>query len=307
MPISQLRRNQEKIVTEPEHSIEVVRSARNLVGESPLWHPTERAIYWVDTRRPAVQRLDADGNYQVWTMPSRTTTIALCAAGGLVVGTQRGFCELDTVTGQITPIVDPAAATPNHRLNDGKIDRRGRYWCASADEEHSQGALFRLDPDYSCHTMDTGFTIGNGLAFSPDGRTMVLGDTITGLVYAYDFDLDAGRISNRRIFFSVQNESWHTDGGTFDAEGYYWCALIFGGAVGRFDPTGRMDRMVRLPVSAPTMCNFGGDDLDTLYVTSASLPLSEEARAREPEAGSLFAIRNLGVRGNPEPWFGSGL
>ena len=117
----------------------------------------------------------------------------------------------------------------------------------------------------------------------------------------------AGPLVMRFIFFSVQNESWHTDGGTFDSEGYYWCALIFGGALGRFDPNGRLDRMIQLPVSAPTMCNFGGDNLDTLYVTSASLPLSEEARAREPEAGSLFAIRNLGVRGNPEPWFGSGL
>jgi L-arabinonolactonase len=292
------------VVSESDYDIEVVRSARNLVGESPLWNPVERAIYWVDTRLPAVQRLGSDGSYQVWRMPSRTTTIALRRAGGLVVGTQRGFCTLDTVTGTISTLADPEAAMPNNRLNDGKVDRRGRYWCVSADEEHSQGSLFRLDPDHSCHRMDTGFTLGNGLAFSPDDRTMVVGDTTAGLVYAYDFDLDAGRVSNRRVFFSAQGKPWHTDGGTFDAEGYYWCALIFGGAVGRFDPAGRLDRMIRLPASAPTMCNFGGDDLSTLYVTSASLLLSDEARAREPEAGSLFAIRNLGIRGNLEPQFG---
>ncbi|MEJ1975633.1 MAG: SMP-30/gluconolactonase/LRE family protein [Acetobacteraceae bacterium] len=211
-------------MTETEYDITVVKSAGNLVGESPLWNPIERALYWVDTRRPAVQRLGPDGRYDVWKMPSRTTTIALRKAGGLIVGTQRGFGELNTVTGEVKTIVDPDAATPNIRLNDGKIDRRGRYWCVSADEEHSRGSLFRLDPDHSCHRMDTGFTLGNGLAFSPDGRTMIVGDTSAGLVYAYDFDLDAGQISNRRVFFSVQGEAWHTDGGTFDADGYYWCA-----------------------------------------------------------------------------------
>lgn len=295
----------EPAAAEPTCDIAVVKNAGDLVGESPLWHPVERAIYWVDTRRPAVQRLGPDGAYQFWPMPSRTTSIALRRAGGLLVGTQRGFCTLDTATGAVATIADPEAAKPNIRLNDGKVDRRGRYWCVSADEEHGQGALFRLDPNHSCHRMDTGFTLGNGLAFSPDDRRLIVGDTKAGLVYAYDFDLDAGRIGNRRVFFSAQGQPWHTDGGTFDAEGGYWCALIFGGALGRFDVSGRLDRLVRLPVSTPTMCNFGGDDLDVLYVTTSSLLLSAERRAQEPDAGALLAIRNPGVRGNPEPWFGA--
>ncbi|CAM5764877.1 senescence marker protein-30 (SMP-30) family protein [Labrys miyagiensis] len=291
-----------------QYDIQVVKSAGNLVGESPLWHPLERALYWVDTRRPSIQRLGADGAFREWAMPNRLGTIALRRGGGLVAGTKRGFVHFDPSDGSVTTIADPEAANPEHRLNDGKIDRRGRYWCVStgSSEEDPGGSLFRLDPDLSCHRMDTGYILGNGLAFSPDDRTMIVGDTNAGLLYAYDFDLDAGQVSNRRPFFSSVEMPWQTDGGTFDSEGFYWCALIFDGAIGRFDPTGRLDRLLRLPVSTPTMCSFGGDDLDILYVTSGSIFLSEEQRAREPEAGSIFAIRNHGVRGVPESWFGQG-
>jgi sugar lactone lactonase YvrE len=288
-----------------DYAIDVVRSSADLVGESPLWNPEERALYWVDTRRPCIQRLGPDGAWRAWPMPGRLGSIALCRSGGLVAGTQRGFCRFDPQTGQVTTIVDPEAATPKNRLNDGKIDRRGRYWCVScgASEDDPGGSLFRLDPDLSCHRIDGGFITGNGLAISPDDRTMVVGDTHAEVVYAYDFDLDAGRVSNRRVFFTTRNMPWFTDGGTFDAEGYYWCALVYGGCLGRFDPRGRLDRLIRLPTSAPTMCNFGGEDLDILYVTTGSILLPEEQRSRELEAGWLFAIRNLGVRGVPEPWF----
>lgn len=298
----------ERAVRKGKCDIEVVRKGPDLVGESPLWNPLERALYWVDTRRPAIQRLGPDGDYRSWPMPGRLGSIALHRNGGLVAGTKRGFCEFDPATGAVKTIIDPEAATPENRLNDGKIDRRGRYWCVScgATEEDAGGAVYRLDPDHSCHKMDTGFITGNGLAISPDNRTMIIGDTHGEAAYAYDFDLDAGTISNRRLFFSTRGMPWFTDGATFDAEGYYWCALIYDWSLGRFDPTGRLDRIVRLPTCAPTMCNFGGDDLDILYVTSGSVLLNEEERARDPQAGSLFAIRNLGVRGIPEPRFGSG-
>lgn len=285
--------------------IEVVHAGCDVVGESPLWHPDEKALYWVDIRSASIQRLSSDGEYKSWTMPNQLGSIALREKGGLIAGTQRGFCEFDPGTGTVTTIVDPEAATPGNRLNDGKVDRRGRYWCVSRDptDNHPGGSLFRLDPDHSCHKMDTGFIVGNGLAISPDDKMMVVADTYSEVVYAYDFDLDAGRIDNRRLFFSTRDMPWYTDGGTFDSEGYYWCALLFDWSIGRFDPTGRLDRIIRLPVYAPTMCSFGGDDLDTLYVTTASLPLSEEEKVSQPFAGALFAIRNLGVTGVLEPRF----
>jgi sugar lactone lactonase YvrE len=287
------------------YEIEVVREERNLVGESPLWHPEEKALYWIDTRRPSIQRLTSTGEYKKWMMPNKLGSIALRQKGGFVAGTQRGFCEFDPVTGAVTTIVDPEACTPDNRLNDGKIDRRGRYWCVSRDasDDHAGGSLFRLDPDHSCHKVDTGFIVGNGLAISPDDKMMVVADTYSEVVYAYDFDLDAGRIGNKRVFFSTRDMPWYTDGGTFDSEGYYWCALVFDWSIGRFDPTGRLDRIIRLPVNAPTMCSFGGEGLDVLFVTTASLFLSESEKPQQPLAGALFAIRNLGAKGVPEPRF----
>jgi sugar lactone lactonase YvrE len=166
------------------------------------------------------------------------------------------------------------------------------------------GSLYRLDPDFTCHRMDSGFIVANGMAFSPDDRTMIFGDSIGETMYRYDFDLEAGAVSNRRVFLNTRHLPWRVDGATFDAEGYYWCALIGDWSVGRFDPDGRVDRIIRLPVSHPTMCNFGGPNLDVLYVTSGTAFLDADALACQPHAGAVFSIHGLGVRGVPESLFG---
>jgi L-arabinonolactonase len=296
---------EEVMKAKKKYDIQVALDAKNMVGESPLWHPTEHALYWVDTRRPLIQKLTAEGEYKTWSMPNKLGSLALRRKGGLIAGTQRGFCEFDPTKGLGKTIADPEADKPNNRLNDGKVDRKGRYWCVSRDatDDTPGGSLFRLDPDGSCHTMDSGFIVGNGLAISPDDKTMVIADTYSEVVYAYDFNLADGAISNKRVFFSTKEVPWLTDGGAFDSEGYYWCALVFDWSIGRFDPTGRLDRIIRLPTNAPTMCNFGGDNLDILYVTSASIFMSDEERASQPLAGALFAIHGLGVKGIAEPFF----
>jgi L-arabinonolactonase len=290
------------------YEVELVHRADNLVGECPVWHMREGALYWVDTRRALIQRLNGDGSVEVWPMPQKLGSLVFREGGGLVTATQTGFCTVDLKSGglaDVRPIHDPEPDKPDNRLNDGKCDRRGRFWCGSRDptDHNPGGALYRLDPDFACHRMDAGFIISNGMAFSPDDRTLVFGDSSGEVIYRYDLDLDAGTITNRRPFLETTGVPWHVDGATFDAEGYYWCALIRDGAVGRFDPEGRLDRIVRLPVSHPTMCNFGGLGLDVLYVTSGHIFLSPEERARQPDAGSLFAVRGLGVRGVPEPFF----
>ncbi len=289
------------------YDVRLVHRADNLVGECPLWHGGERALYWVDTRRPALQRLNADGSVTVWPLPHKTGSFVFRRQGGLIAGMQIGFVEMDLDPFAIRPIVDPEPERPENRLNDGKCDRQGRFWCGSRDptDHNPGGSLWRLDPDFTCTRMDTGFIISNGMAFSPDDRTLVFGCSTSEVIYRYDLDIAAGTLGNRRDFLRTEGVPWHVDGATFDAEGYYWCALIRDGAVGRFDPDGRLDRIVRLPVQHPTMCNFGGDGLDILYVTSGNIFLSAEERAAQPLAGSLFAVHGLGVRGVAEPFFGA--
>jgi len=285
--------------------VKVVHRAGNIVGECPLWHVGEQALYWIDARKPSLQRLGAGGAIEHWELPHKIGSFVFREKGGLIAAMQIGFCELDLDPLAIRPIIDPEPDKPDNRMNDGKCDRRGRFWSGSRDptDHNPGGALHRLDPDFGCTTIDTGFIVFNGLAFSPDDKTVVCGCTRGDVMYRYDFDLDAGTISNRRDFLRTEHHAWQVDGATFDSEGYYWCALLGGWAVGRFDPEGRLDTMVQLPIQHPTMCSFGGLNLDVLYVTSATVFLTPEERLAQPLAGSLFAVRGLGARGVPEPFF----
>ncbi|WP_059415378.1 SMP-30/gluconolactonase/LRE family protein [Cupriavidus basilensis] len=292
-------------MTKLSYEIEIACQEIDQLGECPMWHPTEHRLYWVDTRRPALRRLEADGTTRTWEMPSNIGSFVFARDGGIVVALKQGFCRLDPATGALTTIVHPEPQLPENRLNDGRCDRRGRFWCGTRDagNENPGGSLYRLDPDESVHKMDSGFIVSNGMAFSPDDKTLVFGDSRGDTIWRYDFDLDTGAISNKRVYLDTRGLPWRVDGATFDADGYYWCALIGDGAVGRFDPHGRLERMVRLPVSHPTMCNFGGAGLDVLYVTSTSVLVPDASRASQPLAGAVFAIHGLGARGVPEPFF----
>ena len=289
------------------YEIRVAHHGNDLVGECPLWHPTENKLYWVDTRRPAIQRLETDGSVRTWSMPTNVGSIVFRKDGNLIGALKNGFCEIDLNTGLTTIIEDPEPEFPENRLNDGKCDQKGRFWCGSRDptDHNPGGSLYRLDPDFSIKKMDTGFIVSNAMAFSPDGKTLVFGDSRGETVWKYDLDLEQGEISNKRVFISTEGLPWRIDGATFDAQGYYWCALVGGGAVGRFDPVGRLDQLIQVPVTHPTMCNFGGPALDVLYVTSGTVFLNETQKMQQPLAGSLFSIHGLGVKGVPEPFFGA--
>ncbi|MES2712388.1 MAG: SMP-30/gluconolactonase/LRE family protein [Pseudomonadota bacterium] len=286
-------------------TIEVVHQGEDIVGESPMWHPTEQRLYWVDTRKPALHRLEADGSVRSWAMPNNIGSYVFRRDGGIIAGLKQGFSSIDLDTGAVTLILDPEPGLPENRLNDGRCDRRGRYWCGSRDpgDTNPGGSLYRLDGGFHCERMDTGFIVSNGMAFSPDDRTLIFGDSRGDTMWRYDLDLDAGTIANKRVFLDTRHLPWRIDGATFDAEGYYWAALIGDSSIGRFDPEGRLVRIIRLPVTHPTMCNFGGPNLETLFVTSGTIFVKEGERAQQPLAGALFAIHGLGVRGVAEPLF----
>lgn len=286
--------------------IQIAVPCGNLIGESPVWSTREQALYWIDIEAKLVQRLDAgNGNLQRWVMPEVTSCIGLRARGGLVAGTRIGFVFLDTTTGTVTPIVHPEADLPGNRFNDGKVDRAGRFWAGTkniANSPDRTGSVYRLDPDGIAHHIDSGVSCVNGIAWSLDERIMYLCDTWLRRIYHYDFERDTGVARNRRVFIELSPDEGYPDGLTVDAEGYIWNAHYDGWCITRYAPDGRIDRVLRMPVQHVTSVIFGGEDLRTLFVTSASLRLTPEARAQQPLAGHVFSLAP-GVAGIPEPLF----
>lgn len=283
----------------------VVKDRENL-GESPVWSVAEQAIYWVDVRAPAIHRHDPESEeHRTWDMPEQIGSIGLASDARLIAALRTGFFFFDTKTGGLTPIHDPEPDLPNNRMNDGKMDPAGRFWCGSMSDPNRAptGTLYRLDADGGCTAAETGITIPNALCWSPDGATMYFADSPERVIRAYDFDADAGEISNRHDFARVPEADGVPDGATVDAEGYLWSAHMRGWRVTRYAPDGRIDRVIELPCGNITSCGFGGKDLETLYITTARQRLTDAELAAQPLAGSLFAV-DPGVAGVAEPVFG---
>jgi len=234
-------------------------------------------------------------------------SIAPTTDGRLVAGLRSGFAFFDPASGRLDPILDPEPGLPENRLNDGKCDPAGRFWCASMNPESgiAEGSLYVLDGALRCRKLHDGYFTPNGLAWSPDGGTMYFADTRRGTIYAFAFDVATGSLGERRVFADVGALPGGPDGATVDADGFLWSAQFDGACVIRYDPCGRMDRVVRLPVTRPASCTFGGADLRTLFVTTATRGLDAEQRRAEPMAGRVLAL-DVGVAGMPPVAFDVG-
>jgi sugar lactone lactonase YvrE len=290
------------------NEVEHVLAAQNRLGEGPVWSSGEQALYWVDIESHRFSRLVvATGTYDVFDVGVRVGVLALRSSGGLVMATKKGFAFWEPRTQALRLLVDPEADKPTNRFNDGAVDCQGRFWAGTMCEvpeqrQGSEGSLYRLDADLSVHLMETGLTISNGIGWSPDNAVMYLTDTLVHAIYAYDFDPSTGRIENRRPFISTTDEAGFPDGLTVDSEGGIWSARWGGWKVTRYDPTGKGEREIHLPVAYPTSCAFGGEHLDELYITSARTALSEEQRKTQPYAGDLFRVKT-GMKGLDQPKF----
>jgi sugar lactone lactonase YvrE len=276
-----------------------------LLGEGALWDAALQCLYWVDIKGRAVHRFEpARAHDTRWAVAEDVGSLAVRARGGLVLALRSGFHFFDPATGRTTPVVDPEPERAENRFNDGKTDRQGRFWAGSMHDPEIRptGGLYRLDADLSCRRMADGLVISNALCWSPDGRTMYHADTARRIVWAWDSDPASGDIAGRRTFVEIAAAAGAPDGATVDAEGFVWLAHWGGWRLSRFDPAGRLERTVRLPVQQPTCPAFGGPALDVLYVTSASIGLSAAERARQPWAGAILAL-DPGVRGLPETPF----
>lgn len=269
--------------------------ARDKLGEGLFWSVSQQALYWTDILAPALSRLSlADGSVARWPMPERIGwVIERRGAPGLIAGFQSGFAIVDLKTMQVTPIVAPEPDLPDNRLNDAKADSAGNIWAGTmpVGADRPTGNLYRLGADRSLKTIDSGYSVANGPAFSPDEAWMYHTDTVAGMIYR--FRMDDGDVAGPRETFIAFESGWgKPDGMCIDADGGLRVAHWGGSRVTRFTPEGKVDRAIELPASQITNVCFGGPDFTRMFVTSAA-----DGQPDEQYAGSLFEIVDPGVRG----------
>jgi sugar lactone lactonase YvrE len=276
-----------------------------LLGEGPVWDSRTQRLYWVDIEGYKVHCYNpATRAHRAIDVGEYVGSAAVRASGGLVLALKSGFAILDLETEKLRPIADAESHLPGNRFNDGKCDPAGRFWAGSLalDEEHGEGKgnLYCLHADHSVQLKVPGVWISNGLAWTRDAKTMYYIDSPKQCVVAYDYDKATGEIANPRTVIEVPgSEMGYPDGMTIDEEDMLWIAHWDGGHVCRWNPqTGAELAEIKVPVSRPTSCVFGGENYDTLYITSARTRLNAEQLTGQPLAGSVFKCRP-GVRGLP--------
>jgi sugar lactone lactonase YvrE len=282
-------------------SVELACPQPATLGESPLWHPLEQCLYYVDiVERQVLCLREGEAQPRVWQLDSEPGCIAALAGGGLLVAQRNGLWRLDTTSGAHECLMSPPFDPGKQRFNDGKPDAQGRFWVGTIDDaRRPEAGLYRVAAG-QCQRMVEGITTANGLAWSPDQRCMYGSDTKAHAIYAWDFDASSGAISRRRVFAqfeprqadqALNDYAGRPDGAAVDAEGCYWVAMFEGQRLLRLSPAGELLQTVHLPVRCPTMPAFGEADLRTLYITTAREKRPAEELAAQPWAGCVLKLR----------------
>jgi len=295
--------------------VEGVPTRTAVTAESPLWSVEEQALYWIDIESGTLHRLARESaGHRVWALGEDLGAFTLYRDGKhALLALRSGLKRLTLASGALELLAAAPFDPRLYRFNEGACDARGRFWVGTLFDPHRPadevGAAARRGPWYS-FTEAEGLEphpdfaeVPNGLAWDPSGHTLYLAHSKEKLIFAFDFDAEAGRFDERRVFAQIPAALGVPDGCAIDESGGYWCALNGAGRLRRFHRGGQADRDVLLPVSRPTMCAFAGADLETLYVTSQTRGLSPEQRAREPLSGQLIRLRP-GVRGRAPALFG---
>ncbi|WP_395686518.1 SMP-30/gluconolactonase/LRE family protein [Caenimonas koreensis] len=290
-----------------------VTTRPDLLGESPFWHPVERKLYWVDIDARQVRRMDpAGGQIESWAMPQEPGCMAPAQSGGLVMALRDGIYRAASWGGALTLVARFAHDTATTRFNDGKADPRGRFWAGTMYEPRDarKAELYSVDlrhmhgspPAPLIETKAGNAIIANGLAWSPDAATVYWTDTTHHVISVWDWDAQSNAMANHRVFrqFPGRPAGWkpgepgyggRPDGASVDSEGNYWVAMFEGGRVLKLSPAGEVLSDIAIPVRCPTMPCFGGDDLRTLYVTSASKNRSPQELHEMPLSGCVLSMR----------------
>jgi sugar lactone lactonase YvrE len=276
--------------------LECVVNSADQLGETPLWCDRTEKLWWLDIEKPKLQSFDCGtGQHEVF--PDFDSTFlgsqALTESGGHLLARDLSLFVRHQ-QGSLDHFVDVETALDN-RLNDGRVDHWGRLWIGTMDNQlhRPNGAFYRVDPDGSVETIFDNVIVSNGIAFSPDRRRMQFTDTRRYQSWILDMDPEDGTVSNRRLFADYSASRDRPDGATFDCDGGLWTAFFGGGRVVRYAPDGSIDTIIQMPVTNPTCVCFGGTDLSTLFITSASKFLSDEQSADQPLAGAVFALHDV--------------
>ena len=283
-------------------SIQEVLRAGALNGETPIWDDSSACLLWVDVRKPSLHAFDPKTKTdREWEMPAWIGCYGL-ADQGLVVALRTGLFGFDPKTGALEFLAPPPYDPRRFTFNDGRIDPAGRFLAGTmyvplkpGDQQKERGhgtPLWRLEPGRTWAPRTQDVHTSNGLAWSPDGRRLYHSDTMRQKIWAWDYDPDSGDMTGRRTFVQLQDlpDGTGPDGASVDGEGFYWCAIYGCGRLHRYDPDGRLEREVVLPIRYPTMPAFGGADLDVIYVTSANWQLDPAERRKAPMEGSILAL-----------------
>ena len=286
------------MIEESELNATCIVQARNVVGECPLWHPEHNSIYWTDINRFLIQRYELENAaVTIWRFDEPVCTLSLTTNPDLIlVALASRLIIWNPSTDQRVEFASPDPDWPFNRLNDGATGPNGMFWVGSmrnnvsADGQHVDvtgltGSLYRVSSDGQVTVWDSGYGITNTLLWSPDEKTFYCGCSIQNAIYAYDYNAGDGSIDNRRIF-AANMPHGVPDGSAIDTEGFIWNCRFYGGCILRYSPSGELVARIPMPASNVTNCTFGGADLRTLYVTTASLMTDDS----EPLAGGLFAI-----------------
>ncbi|MGD8177269.1 SMP-30/gluconolactonase/LRE family protein [Marinimicrobium sp. ARAG 43.8] len=288
----------------------------NTLGENVLWHPHRAELWWTDIHSRRLYRYalgsgaePASGTLTHWQTPERLAAFGFVPGDGaqtLIAAFDRGFALYTPDTAECHWLAQPEAHLPNHRFNDGKVDRQGRFWAGTMVERGDPlvgegAALYCWSGASGAQRHLQGLGVSNGLSWSPDSRTAYLSDSARGVYYAYDFDAPSGRFSNRRVLALAPEGVGH-DGACVDTQGNLWSAHFGGGRVVCYAPDGEERLVLDVPVSQPTCVALGGPDLSWLCITTARENLSESQLAKEPEAGNVL-IYQTGAKGLPVDFF----
>lgn len=270
------------------------------LGEGPVWDTVSRQILWLDIKKGKIHSYNRDTKmHHSFSIGEMIGCIAPRSIGGFIAGLENGIAFIDMENNRVQHIINPEEGIGN-RFNDGKCDAAGRFWAGtmSLQEEENKGNLYVMDTDLSIKKKIENVTISNGLAWNADSSIMYYINTPTNYIFAFDFDIQTGNISNQRVVIDLTHEKGYADGMTIDEEGMLWIAFYSGWRVDRYDPsTSKLLQQIMLPVENVTCCAFGGSGLNDLYITTATQGMNEQSLKEQPDAGKLFVVENIGVKG----------
>lgn len=280
------------------HNLNYIKDSKSILGEGPLYHESQNALYWTDIKDNKLYKYDLSSKeITPFQFNKPIGSFAFTKNDEIIATTNDGFEYLDLINKKITSIIDPEKELSQNRFNDGKCDSYGRYFAGTMDnnEEDIKGSLYCFDGE-TVEKKETNLFISNGLGWNCDSSKFYLTDSPKRTIYVYDYNLQTGILSNKKTFAQIDEKDGYPDGLCIDEEDCIWSAHWDGWKITRYKPDGTIDSVYPLPVPRVTSCNFGSKDLKTLFITTAWVGLTKEELEKAPLSGNTFFM-NTKVKG----------